>query len=81
MKMDIQVQRTAKTLDQGDGTCVSGLFCIAGFPGQVCSNGAADNTQRLAHDFRLAGKQEPEGKWHAEHPLTHWLMGQYFVHQ
>jgi hypothetical protein len=43
--------------------------------------GAVDNTQRLAHDFRLAGKQKPERKRHAEHPLAHGLMGQYFFNQ
>ena len=81
MKMDIQVQRAAEALNQGDGPRVSSRFCITGFPGQVRSNGAADNTQRLAHDFGLAGKQKPERKRHAEYPLTHGLMGQYFIYQ
>ncbi len=31
MEVDIEVERTAKTLDQGDGTCVSDRFCITGF--------------------------------------------------
>ena len=48
MKVNIQVERTTKALNQGDGTCVSGRFCITVFPGQVRSNGAVDNTQRLA---------------------------------
>ena len=30
--MDIQIQRTAKALNQGDGTCVSSRFYITGFP-------------------------------------------------
>jgi len=47
MEMSIQVQRTTKALNQGDGACVSSHFCITGFPGQVRSNGAVDNTQHL----------------------------------
>ena len=81
MKMNIQVQRATETLDQGDGACVSRRFCITGFSGQVRSNGAVDDTQRLAHDFGLAGKQKPERKRHAEYPLAHGLMGQYFTYQ
>ena len=75
MKMDIQVQRAAETLNQSDGPCVSRRFRITGFSGQVRSNGAVDNTQRLTHDFRLAGKQEPERKRHAEYPLAHGFVG------
>ena len=47
-QVDIQVQCAAEALNQGNGPCVS--------------NCAADIIQRLAHDFRLAGKQEPERK-------------------
>jgi len=78
--MDIQLERAAETLNQGDGACVSSRFYITGFSGQVRSNGAVDNTQRLVHDFGLAGKQEPERKRHTEYPLTHGLMGQYFIY-
>jgi len=74
MEVDIGFERTAKTLDQGNGTSVNGRFSITSFPGRVRCNGAADNTQRLAHDFGLAGKLEPEGKRHAEYPLTHGFM-------
>ena len=80
-QMNVQIQRAAEALNQGDGPCVSRRFCKTGFPGQVRSNGAVDNTQRLAHDFGLAGKQEPERKRHAEYPLAHGLMGQYFIYQ
>ena len=79
--MNIQVQRTTETLNQGNCPCVSGRFCITGFPSQVRSNGAVDNTRRLAHDFGLAGEQEPERERYAEHPLAHGLMGQYLVNQ
>jgi len=29
----------------------------------------------------LAGEQIPQRVWHAEHPLAHWPVRQYFVHQ
>jgi hypothetical protein len=49
MEMNIQIQRAAEALNQGDGPCVSRRFCTTGFSGQVHSNGAVDNTQRLTH--------------------------------
>ena len=73
--MDIQIQRTAKALNQGNSTCVRSRPRVARFPDQMCGNGAINNAQRFAHDFGLAGKQEPERKRHTEYPLTHWLVG------
>ena len=55
-KPTLGVQRTAKTLDQGDGTGVGRGILITCFVGKVCRDGAVDNAQRLAHDLRLAGK-------------------------
>ena len=49
--MDIQLERAAETLNQGDGACVSSRFYITGFSGQVRSNGAVDNPQRLTHSI------------------------------
>ena len=40
MKMDVQVQRTAKALDQGNSAGVCRGFCIAGFVGQMRGNAA-----------------------------------------
>jgi hypothetical protein len=34
-QMDIQVQRAAEALNQGDGPCVSRRYCITGFSGQA----------------------------------------------
>lgn len=31
-------------------------FCLTGFPGQVRSNGAVDNTQRLTHHFQVGSQ-------------------------
>jgi hypothetical protein len=47
----------------------------------MCGNGAIDDAQHLTHDRRLAGKQKSEWERHTEHPLTHRLMRQDFVHQ
>jgi hypothetical protein len=48
---------------------------------EVRSNGTVNNTQHLAHQFGAAGEQESKLVWEAEYPLTHWLVGQDFVHQ
>jgi len=44
MKMDVQVQRAAKALDQGDGAGLCGGFCISGFSSQMRGNGPIDDT-------------------------------------
>ena len=59
-QMDIQVQRTAKTLNQRDRAGVGGRDLVTCFVGQVCLDGAVDDTQCLAHDLRLAGTSRSE---------------------
>ena len=56
VEMDIRSQRAAETLDQGDGAGVCRRLGVAGFLGQMGSNGAIDDAQHLTHDRRLAGK-------------------------
>ena len=41
-----------------------------GFSGQMRGNGPINDTQYLAHDGGVAGKQKAQRKGHAEHPLT-----------
>jgi len=44
-------------------------------------NGAIDDSEHLAHDGRLAGKQKAQRERKAEDPLAHGLMRQDFVDQ
>ena len=63
-----------------EARCVHMLADLWNSP-EAANTMGCSTTQRLAHDFGLAGKQDPERKWHAEYPLTHGLMGQYFIYQ
>ncbi len=48
VKMDIQIQRTAKALNQGYSTCVCSRPRVTRFPDQMCGNGAISNAQCFA---------------------------------
>jgi len=54
VKVNVEVQRPAESLDQGDSAGLCCGFGIASFPCQMCGNGAVDDAQHLAHDFGLA---------------------------
>jgi len=47
-----------ESLDHSNGAGLCGGSCKAGFPSQVCGNGAADDAQHFAHDFGLS-RSEP----------------------
>src|SRR5210317_1679952 len=70
MKMDIQIQRTAETLDQGHCAGLCHGFCKARLVRQVRGDGAIDNPQHPGHGFGVAGKQKPQRKRYAKHPLA-----------
>ena len=55
--------------------------CLICFTGQMCGNGAVDNTRHFTHDGRFTGKQKAQRERYARNPLTHGLMRQDFVHQ
>jgi len=81
MKVNIQIQSTAKALDQGHRASLYKGFCKARFMCQVRGDGARDDTQHFAHGFGLTGKQKSQRKRHTEDPLAHGLMRQDLVHQ
>ena len=58
-EMDIQVQRTAETLDQSYSTGAGRFVRLPCLFDQMRSDGAVDNAQHLAHDRRSAGEQKP----------------------
>ena len=71
MKVDIQVQCAAKSLDQGHGAGLCHRLCEARFVRQVRGDGTVDDTQCAGHDFGITGKQKPQRKGYAKHPLSH----------
>ena len=81
VKMDIEVQRRAKALDEGDGPRHGTVVCIACFRDQMGSDDAMDDAQHPPHDLRPAGEQETQLVRETQYPLAHGLFGQYFVNQ
>lgn len=81
MEVNIQIQCTAKVLNQGDGAGVRRLASEPRLPDQVRGNHTVDNTQHPAHDRRTAGQQEPQRIWKAQHPLSHRLFRQDLIDQ
>jgi len=56
VEVDIQVQRTAETLDQGHRASLYKGFCKAPFMCQVRGDDAVGDAQYPGHDFGVAGK-------------------------
>ena len=62
MQMDIQVERAAETLDQGNRAGARGGGCVSGLANEVRGECAIDDAQYVAHDLGTAGVQEAQGK-------------------
>lgn len=58
MEMHVQVQRTAKALNQGDRAALPRGPCEIGLVDQKSTDGAVYDPQRLAHCGRIADEQE-----------------------
>ncbi len=54
--VDVEINRSPKTLDYGDGTGVCRGLCAAGFMGQVGGDGAVDDSQYFTHNGWFAGE-------------------------
>ena len=65
MKVDVEIERTTKSLDQGYCTSLCHGLCITCFSGQMGGNGAVNDTQNFTHNGWLTGKQKAQWKWNA----------------
>jgi len=65
VEVDIEVERTAKALDQGHCASLCGGFGKTGFVDQMRGNGAVDDAQYLAHNGGLPGKQKAQRERYA----------------
>lgn len=81
MEVNIEVQRTAEALDQGDRAGLGRLTEEARLPDQVRGDAAVDNAEYPTHDLRPARKQEAQRVRNAQHPLAHRLLGKHLVHE
>ena len=70
VKVDVQVQRAAKALDQGHGAGLRGCLGQSRLADQVRGDGPVDDTEHGRQDGRFGGKQEAQQERHAQDPLA-----------
>ncbi len=61
MEVDVQVERAAEALNQGDRAGLGALAGKPSLPRQVGGDAAVDDGEHLAHDGRVAREQKPQG--------------------
>jgi len=79
--VEMDVERTAESLDQGHRP---GAGLLAGEPRLVDQMGGdhtVDDAEHPAHDLGTAGEQEPQRIRKAQYPLAHRLLGEDLVDQ
>jgi len=81
VKVNVEIERATKTLNQSDGTGLCCGLCVTAFSGHMGGNSAVDNAQYLTHDGGLTGEQKTQWEREAEDPLAHGLKRQDFVYQ
>jgi len=81
VQVDVQVERAAETLDQGDHTSLGRLAGKPRLRDQVRGDAAVDKGQHMTHDRRAAREQEAQRIRDAQHPLAHRLLGKHLVPQ
>ena len=81
MKVNIQVQRRAETLDEGHRAGAGRIAGKTGSVDQVGGDTAGDDPQRLAHQVRITGEQEAQLKRDAQHPMAERGFGHHLIHQ
>ncbi len=76
MEVDVEVERRAETLDEGDGTGLrAGGNGESGPLEEVSRDRTVDDAEHLAQYLGLGGEQETQGIGEGEHPLSDGLLG------
>lgn len=81
VEVQVQIQRAAETLDQGDRAGLRRLPREARLLDQVRSDAPVDDAEHPAHDLGAAREQEAQRIRDTQHPLTHRLRGKHLVDQ
>jgi len=81
VKVNIQIQGAAESLDQGYSPGLGGGAGTPGLVDEMGLDGPVDDTQYPAHDLGSACEQEPELEGKAQDPLAHRQAGQDLVDQ
>jgi hypothetical protein len=79
--MNIEVQRTTKSLDQGHRTSLRGLSSESCLLNQMGLYGPIHDPQYPPHQLRTAGQQETQLKWKTQYPLAYGLFRYYLIDQ
>ena len=81
MKVDIQIECTTESLNQGDRAGPGLSADATRLLNQVGFDRPLGDAEHPAHHLGPAGEQKTELKRKAQHPLSHRQPGQYLVHQ
>lgn len=81
VEVDVQVERAAEALDQGDGAGAGSGLRVPGLVDEVRGQCPVNDAKNLAHHGRAGGQQETQRERHREHPLAHRHPRQDVVHQ
>ena len=79
MEVDVQIQRRAEPLDEGNCARASRLLRKAGLPDQVASDDAVDDAEHPADQCRMRGQQKPQRKRQTQHPLANRPLRQHMI--
>jgi len=81
VEVNVEVQRRAETLNQGDRARAGPLLRVSGLPDQVRGNDSVDDAKYPAAELGMRGQQKPQWERKAEHPLPDRVLGQHPVDQ
>ena len=81
MKVNIQIQRRTKTLNQSHRNGLRGSLGEPRLLDLVRRECAVDNTQNLAHQLRITGQEKAKLERKAQNPLVYGHFEKYLIHQ
>ena len=81
VEVDVQVQRVAEALHEGDGSAMPARDrpLLPGAAPQRREDAAHEDVEHVAHERRVVGKPVAERKGQREHPLPHRHLGQHAI--
>ena len=75
MKVDIDIERAAEALDEGDRAGAGGAVRISRRVPLIRGQRAVDDAEYTAHDGWTGGEEKPQGMREGHDPLTDWHLG------
>ena len=81
VEVHVKVKRAAEALDQRHRAALRAVALNARLIRQPARDHAMHDPQHRADHFRLAGEQEAQGVWKAQHPLPHRARAEHLLRQ